>query len=592
MTVVGESPIVDTRNTAGGATVTNEILENVPSSRDLWNTVQQVPGVVVPRENVGGFESTQLSSMSVHGSGASAVQHNLNGIDMTLMHQDNLGAGYMSTDSFEEIQVTTTGISAEHSRGGLIINQVVKSGGNALPGPPRLLLRGRQDHGRQRRRRPPLARGADRGVAARSPGGLLGAARRADLEGPHLVLRRVPAVQRLPYVLNCFYPDGTRCTNDAKLRNIDTKINAQAGQANRFLFLNAWGQKFMPNRDISQFIRPEASYKQDGRHEVWQGKYERIVSPTMLFEASYGQLATPFPLAYRDEVGDSTTGFDEVTQVRYDAPFQNFFQRGFMRTARRQLHGTSATRCCNAAHDFKFGVERRWGEVPQTTDRNGDLERRYSSGRPLAVIVYNTPVIQDARITRSPASSRTTRFGRVTVTAGLRYEWWRGDLPAQENTPDSYSDVFGGAKIFPEQKGLIEWTTWSPRTGLVWDVLGDSRLVTKVSYGRYFNQIEGNRINNTANRNGIASARYDWLVDSNGNNYPDPSEFGALRTLNLPAAAEHSARPRIAVFRRVQRQRREELRPAHLGAGALHVPLAAPACSPTPTWRCPTRSTR
>ena len=38
--------------------VTNEILENVPSSRDLWNTVQQVPGVVmIPRENVGGFDA-------------------------------------------------------------------------------------------------------------------------------------------------------------------------------------------------------------------------------------------------------------------------------------------------------------------------------------------------------------------------------------------------------------------------------------------------------------------------------------------------------------------------------------------------------
>ena len=38
--MTGESPIVDTTNTAAGAVVTNEILEMVPSSRDLWNTVQ------------------------------------------------------------------------------------------------------------------------------------------------------------------------------------------------------------------------------------------------------------------------------------------------------------------------------------------------------------------------------------------------------------------------------------------------------------------------------------------------------------------------------------------------------------------------
>ena len=51
--------------------------------------------------------------MAVNGSGASAVQHNLNGIDMTLMHQDNLGAGYYSTDSFEEIQVSTSGVTGQ-----------------------------------------------------------------------------------------------------------------------------------------------------------------------------------------------------------------------------------------------------------------------------------------------------------------------------------------------------------------------------------------------------------------------------------------------------------------------------------------------
>ena len=199
MTVVGESPIVDTRNTAAGATVTNEILENVPSSRDLWNTVQQVPGVVVPRENVGGFESTQLSSMSVHGSGASAVQHNLNGIDMTLMHQDNLGAGYFSTDSYEEIQVTT-----------------IRHLGRALA------RRAHHQPGRQERR---ATRSGDSSAtttrttrpwrptstttSARAGCGPKGrrsitcvdfsrAARRADLEGSHLVLRGVPAVQRLP----------------------------------------------------------------------------------------------------------------------------------------------------------------------------------------------------------------------------------------------------------------------------------------------------------------------------------------------------------------------------------------------------------
>jgi hypothetical protein len=536
LTVVAESPILDTRNTTAGAVVTTEILELVPSARDLWNTMSQVPGLVVPRENVGGFESTQLSSMSVHGSGASAVQHNINGIDMTLMHQDNLGAGYFSTDAFEEIQVATSGISAEHSRGGLIINQVFKSGANRFRGlagfyyeNDTLMATNIDDDLRSRgvlTEGSPLKKLEDF---------------TAQLGGP-IVRDRIWFFEAFrqynvyPWVLNCFKENGDRCTNEAKLRNVTTKIDAQASQANRFMFLYEWGQKFMPNRDISQFVRPEASYHQDGRHIVYQGRYDRVLSSTMLLDAAYGQLATPFPLAYRDGVGDATTAFDEVTQVRFDAPFQNFFQRGRMRTFRTNLT-LFEDNFLGATHDFKVGFEWRDGEVPETTARNGDLQRRYRNGVPFQVWVYNTPVTRDAHNEAWMGYLQdSARFGRFTATTGLRVEKWSAGLPEQANNPRSFAVIFGGPKTFPARKNLIAWTTVSPRLGLIFDITGDSRNVAKLTFGRYFSQIEGNRVNNTANPNRVAEARFDW-VDLNGNNYPDyPGEFGTLRSLILPTA--------------------------------------------------------
>lgn len=535
VTVVGESPIVDTRNTEAGATVTREILARVPSSRDLWNTVQQVPGLVVPRENVGGFESTQLSAMSVHGSGASAVQHNLNGIDMTLMHQDNLGAGYMSTDAFEEVQVSTSGISAEHSRGGLIINQVVKSGSNQFRGSAAYYFENDAT----------MAANVDDDLRARgvlSEGSPLDELRDLSLHLGGPVLRNrlwffgaFRQYNVLPFVLNCFLPDGSRCTNEARLRNYTGKLNAQAGPANRFLFFYEWGEKFMPNRDISELIRPEASYKQKGSHELIQGRYDRILSPTMLLEASYGQLESPFPLFYRDEVGNRTTAFDEVTRVRFDAAQQNFFQRGQMQTFRANL-SVFRDSLLGGAHDLKVGGEWRHGEVPETTSRNGDLQRIYRSGVATQVWVYNTPVERNAENRAIMGFIQdSASFGRVTTTLGLRVEDWTGWLPEQANNPASYASVFGGAKTFPEQKDLMAWTTWSPRLGVIFDVFGTSRTIAKASYGRYFNQIEGNRLNMVANSNGVAEARFDW-TDRNANNYPEPDEFGGLRSISIPAA--------------------------------------------------------
>jgi hypothetical protein len=535
LTVVGESPIVDTRNTEAGATVTKEILELVPSSRDLWNTVQQVPGLVVPRENVGGFESTQLSAMSVHGSGASAVQHNINGIDMTLMHQDNLGAGYMSTDAFEEVQVATSGISAEHSRGGLIINQVVKSGSNDFHG-----LVGYFHEGDET-----MSSNVDDDLRSRgvlTEGSPLDELRdfTAQLGGPIArdklwFFGAFRQYSVLPFVLNCFLPDGSRCTNEATLRNYTGKLNAQLKPENRFLFFYEWGQKFMPNRDISELIRPEASYKQDGAHEIIQARYDRIISPTVLFEASYGQLESPFPLRYRDEVGDRTTAFDEVTRIRFDAAPQNFFQRGQMQTFRSNV-SVFRDKLVIGAHDLKAGFEYRHGEVPETTARNGDLQRIYRNGVPAQVWVYNTPVERNAENQALMGFIQdSANFGRLTATLGLRVEDWRGWLPEQRNNPATYASVFGGAKTFAEQEDLIAWTTWSPRVGVIFDLFGNSRTIAKASFGRYFNQIEGNRINGVANSNGVAEARFDW-TDLNGNNYPDANEFGALRSINIPSA--------------------------------------------------------
>jgi hypothetical protein len=534
LTVLGDSPIVDTKNTSAGAVVTTEVLEKIPSSRDLWNTLQQVPGLVVGRENVGGFESHTLSAMQVHGSGASGVQHNLNGMDMTLMHQDNLGAGYFSTDAYEQIEVTTSGISAEHSRGGVVINQVFKSGSNKFRGSGAAYyendaLQANNIDSRLR----------DRGVnASGAPLDSLFDVS-AQLGGPILrdriwFFNAFRQYDVTPLVLNCFRPGGAQCTNDSTLQNYDIKVNGQASPNNRLMFQYAWGRKYLPNRGIGEFVLPEAAWRQDGRHEVYQGKYDRVISSTALLEVNAGALATPFPLAYGPLVGDKTTAFDEVTQVRFDAPSNDFFQRGEMQTV-----GSKFTLfeddLLGAPHDFKFGVEYRRGAVPQTTVRNGDLERRYRSGNPFRVIVYNTPVTQEARNQSVAAFAQDSiRAGRFTINPGVRVEWWRGDLPAQSSEPRSFADVFGGNVAFPERIGLMEWTTVSPRFGMVYDVAGDSRTVLKFTAGRYFSQIEGNRINNVANQNGAGSATFDW-TDLDGDNYPDyPTEFGTLIALNLP----------------------------------------------------------
>ena len=62
ITVTGESPIVDTKNTGTKQTFTNELLQNIPSARDPWVILQQTAGIAMDRENIGGNMSGQQSN--------------------------------------------------------------------------------------------------------------------------------------------------------------------------------------------------------------------------------------------------------------------------------------------------------------------------------------------------------------------------------------------------------------------------------------------------------------------------------------------------------------------------------------------------
>src|SRR6185503_9751469 len=68
ITVMGESPTIDTKSTLQQTVMSQEILEGVPTGRDVWSVAKIIPGVLVSTYDVGGTQSMQQSAMSAHGS--------------------------------------------------------------------------------------------------------------------------------------------------------------------------------------------------------------------------------------------------------------------------------------------------------------------------------------------------------------------------------------------------------------------------------------------------------------------------------------------------------------------------------------------
>src|SRR5262249_21402859 len=83
MVVSGETPVVDVKHTTVGTNYSEEMLEEVPNSRDIWSLMEQTPSVITDKFNVGGQESGLQSLFSARGGSWQQNQFNLDGINVT-----------------------------------------------------------------------------------------------------------------------------------------------------------------------------------------------------------------------------------------------------------------------------------------------------------------------------------------------------------------------------------------------------------------------------------------------------------------------------------------------------------------------------
>src|SRR5437762_12139358 len=75
-------PVVDLQNNQTSTTFDQNLLQDIPSERDPWSTVAQMPGATLDRVDVGGNQSMQQSTMQVHGSTPGEQVFSFNGLDL------------------------------------------------------------------------------------------------------------------------------------------------------------------------------------------------------------------------------------------------------------------------------------------------------------------------------------------------------------------------------------------------------------------------------------------------------------------------------------------------------------------------------
>jgi outer membrane receptor protein involved in Fe transport len=137
--VTGSTTVVDTQSTTIGATMTDELLKNVPIGRRFADTIYMAPGV-----SSGGGTGQMSAGASIGGGSGLENQYVVDGVNITNTGYGSLGSysivfgslgNGVTFDFMKEVQVKTGGYEAEYGQStGGVVNVVTKSGSNVLRG--------------------------------------------------------------------------------------------------------------------------------------------------------------------------------------------------------------------------------------------------------------------------------------------------------------------------------------------------------------------------------------------------------------------------------------------------------------------------
>src|SRR6476659_4223070 len=140
ITVSAESPIVDVQSITARTVMTREVMDAIPTGRNIQAVGIMIPGTSISlggggalSRDVGGSGNLQQSPLQYRGS-ADTVQ-TIEGLRLNNLCANGAYSGvYWNDGSFQEISYVTGADSAEMGQGGMRVNMVPKDGGNSFRG--------------------------------------------------------------------------------------------------------------------------------------------------------------------------------------------------------------------------------------------------------------------------------------------------------------------------------------------------------------------------------------------------------------------------------------------------------------------------
>ncbi|HYM26321.1 MAG TPA: carboxypeptidase regulatory-like domain-containing protein [Vicinamibacterales bacterium] len=524
LTVTGASPLVDVRGSVSQTVMNREVRDTIPTGKDPFAIGQLIAGVTTSTPDVGGTQVMQQPTLQVHGS---SNNDNVFMVDSVQIQHIGFGGNqtgfYFNDGLMAEISYQTSSLPAEAPVGGVQINMIPNDGGNTFHGS--FFSTGAKSGLQANNLDQDLInlgfKAQNRVQSVYDFNGTFGGPIKKDRLWFFGTIRRWSANN---YLGNTFTSTGDQAIDDQHITDATIRATWQASKANKLTLQydrNIKWRGHRPNNWLSASINDPISdvVQTTQLNHIAEAKWTSTLSDKLLAEASVFNLPVNYTLGFEPDASPNAIAtFDQIKSVISGVSPRMDTNSAMMNTYAGSLSYVTGT------HAFKVGTQIRTGWSQELFTMRGDMLQITNSGVANSVRLVNTPSgHKESGVNAGIYVQDSWRFDRLTLNPGLRYEHFGMSIPAQSAPAGTWI----GARDFPEQDGLVNWNTLSPRLGFAYDVTGDGRTAVKGGVSRY-DRLEGITLIQPLDQRNIAFELCPW-TDTNLDGIAQTSEIAMTK---------------------------------------------------------------